>query len=451
MNEKRTMNCELAILGAGISGLTAAREAEKQGIDYILVEKSPIVGGWSKSMYIDDYVFDYTGHCLHLSHFGKPSDIGPFFRDEDWRQIERNSKCYYRGCLIDAPFQYNIGQLPEPLASKLYSSYVQARQNRSDENIDSFQEYLESSFGREMTFAFLTPYNEKLLATNLNRLSFNAVTRFFPPPVRENIEEGYKTTHADKKGSSLYNSTFWYPKRNGIHVLVEGLLSEVPKERILLSAEVTHVDLRTHSIETSSGVIKYGTLISSIPFKHFIDIIQLANNFTSMELSSLSASTVLCLNIGVRGRLARQFQGVHWIYFSEPDYPFYRIGFYSQFSEYMAPAGNYSIYVEIGTPHNASNLDTLVKKSLNCLSKLDIANTNSIDVLTINRIVDGYVHYTSKRKHVLEKSASLLADKSVSLIGRYGKWQYSSMEDSIREGIDAVRVMIKDGRICNDE
>ena len=40
--------------------------------------------------------------------------------------------------------------------------------------------------------------------------------------------------------------------------------------------------------------------------------------------------------------------GTHWLYFPDGDTPFYRVGFPSNFSDDVAPAGTGSMYVEIG-------------------------------------------------------------------------------------------------------
>ena len=49
---------QVAILGAGLAGLSAALECEKKGLDYLLIEKDNIVGGQLKTDIIDGYVLD---------------------------------------------------------------------------------------------------------------------------------------------------------------------------------------------------------------------------------------------------------------------------------------------------------------------------------------------------------------------------------------------------------
>ena len=50
------------IIGAGISGLTFANYSD----DYLIIEKDNQAGGYCKTHYVGDYVWDYAGHFFHF-------------------------------------------------------------------------------------------------------------------------------------------------------------------------------------------------------------------------------------------------------------------------------------------------------------------------------------------------------------------------------------------------
>ena len=52
------------IIGAGISGLTYAAALSHD--DYLVIEKENQIGGYCKTIYKDDYVWDYSGHFFHF-------------------------------------------------------------------------------------------------------------------------------------------------------------------------------------------------------------------------------------------------------------------------------------------------------------------------------------------------------------------------------------------------
>jgi protoporphyrinogen oxidase len=430
MIEKRT---EIVILGGGISGVAAMKTALKRNLNCILLEKSPNLGGLTRSIYIGDYIFDYTGHFLHLSKFSKPSEIGEGFDDNYWLQITKNAKCYFSNTLIDAPFQYNLFQLPE----KLYSSFIQDylnRQNKSIHSNSTFPDYLINNFGEKIAEAFLIPYNEKLLATDLNRISHNAVTRFFPPPKKELI---LSTKNSDN--GNLYNSKFWYPKSDGIQLLTNSLSYGLSPKRINTSNAVCRINLKEQIVTTQTGdEMRYDMLISSLPLNILISKSELNNKYGKYLNTQITAATVLSLHIGINAPIPEDYADVHWIYYSEKEFPFYRVGFYSNFNDVMAPKGKYSIYVEVGTESRLNNLNDRIESVIKNLERVKILREKDIEVLITNYMMDGYVHYTTKREEIISEILTELGKKNVTTIGRYGKWQYSSMEDSIIEGVNSI-------------
>ena len=55
--------------------------------------------------------------------------------------------------------------------------------------------------------------------------------------------------------------------------------------------------------------------------------------------ASFKHQTVHIVGIGVKGTLPPQLAGVHWLYFPEEQFPFYRVTILSNFSPLMVPSG----------------------------------------------------------------------------------------------------------------
>lgn len=98
------------VLGGGISSLAFLVKYEG---DTILVDKNISLGGLSRSVYLDDAVFDYTGHLLHLKDDKSPSQLVDSIDDSQWHKISREVSCLVNGNLTQAPFQYNLFDLPD--------------------------------------------------------------------------------------------------------------------------------------------------------------------------------------------------------------------------------------------------------------------------------------------------------------------------------------------------
>ena len=79
------------IIGAGVSGLTAALELLRNGANVTVIESTNKVGGLAASIKFDDYVIDYGPHLFHSAH---PEII------EYWRELVGDklvSKDFYSG------------------------------------------------------------------------------------------------------------------------------------------------------------------------------------------------------------------------------------------------------------------------------------------------------------------------------------------------------------------
>ena len=138
----------------------------------------------------------------------------------------------------------------------------------------------------------------------------------------------------------------------------------------------------------------------------------------------------------------------HFGYFPEEKYCFYRVGFPSQLSEGMAPAGAGSLNVEISCA-DAHPVDeqTIVDRVIRDLKASGILR-DSDRILTskILRIPCAYVIYDREREKVLPQIQDYLQSKGIYSIGRYGNWEYSAMEDAMFQGMQTAQLINAGGK-----
>lgn len=432
----QTGNKEIVILGAGISGLAAANSLNAVGQRPVVLEASSTAGGLTRTIKIDDFCFDYSGHLLHLAQFESPSHI-PFahFNDADWQKVERRSFCLIDTELITAPIQYNLAELEKKRRLDCIDSYHR-RPLSPQGSTSTFRDFLIGGFGQYLSDLFLIPQNEKTWAISLDRISLSAIKRFFPKP-----DEGRILSGATKRKMKVleYNSNFWYPKQGGIDLVVSGLCKGV--DDIRFQEEVQHIDIKAHRIKTRKGhKFNWGTIISSIPIKRLCEII---NDRELNELGRLLGhSSTILINIGLKAPVPKKLRNVHWVYIPAKDVPFYRVGIYSNLSKGVCPENYSAMYIEIGVPAEDSDganvSPNIVSDSLGVLSNLGWIDLNSIACITCHKIPCAYVHFTPARELNLPRILDRLISFNIYPIGRYGLWEYLSMEDSILSGIKMV-------------
>jgi protoporphyrinogen oxidase len=126
----------------------------------------------------------------------------------------------------------------------------------------------------------------------------------------------------------------------------------------------------------------------------------------------------------------------HWVYFPEKDKPFYRIGCTSNFSSAVAPPGTSCLYVEVSLrPDRLHDVPALVQQSIDSLREAGILQGGDRIISQYPLVLPyAYVVYNSTRKKAVERIQRDLKARNVHSFGRYGSWNYSSMEDAVLEG-----------------
>jgi protoporphyrinogen oxidase len=144
----------------------------------------------------------------------------------------------------------------------------------------------------------------------------------------------------------------------------------------------------------------------------------------------------------VRGKLPEELKGIHWIYIPDRSIPFYRVGFYSNISPGTCAVGRHSLYVEVGVDgehiDRAELINGIQPQVFKALSKLGWLDPDSVICTTTLVIRCAYAHLTSERDALLAEITGRLGERGIRLIGRYGQWDYMSMEDCIVSAIRGV-------------
>ena len=408
------------IIGAGISGLTVANYLKDE--DYIIVEKEKEIGGFCRTFREDNYVWDFAGHFFHFKTDEMKNLFMEKMKDEELVYQEKNTKIFYKGRMINYPFQMNIHQLQkDEFIDCLYDLYNKVEK----ENYDNFLDMLYGKFGKSITEKFLKPYNEKLYACNLKTLDKDAMGRFFP---YANISQIINNMKENKNNS--YNNTFMYPKRGAIAFL-EKLYEAIDKSKVRLNTEIKNIDVSNKMVTLVDGTeIIYEYLINTSPLNTFLKLMR--NEYSSIS-EELSYNQVLVFNLGFEKNSENK---EHWIYFPDESLNFYRVGFYNN----ILNEDKMSLYVEIGYSKNDKiDIEEQLKITLENLKRVGIIKDNKL--VKYNSVImnPAYVHINTDNMVKLEKAKKELEKNNIYTIGRYGDWTYCSMEDCMISAKELVQ------------
>lgn len=402
------------ILGAGLSGISYALFLNND--DYLVLEKTSNYGGYCQTFREGDYIWDYAGHFYHF----KTEELRKLFLDliEDEQKIERNkvTKIYYKDKLIDFPFQMNIHELEkDEFIDCLYDLYTKEEK----ETYHDFLDMLYGKFGKSITEKFLKPYNEKLYAIDLKKLDKDAMGRFFPYADFDAIMHNMKKSKVES-----YNATFWYLKQ-GTQYYIDKLYNKLDASKFRYNTEAKEINIEEKYVITSSGEkICYDNIINTIPLDKAFSLI----NKNDPLVKEMSYNKVLVFNLGF-AKPSKKYKEEHWIYFPSKDLNFYRVGFYNN----ILGQDKLSLYVELGFDKDAKpDIEKELAAVLKGLEEVGIKDKDN-ELVAYNHILmdPAYVHINGKTKEKIDKRLEELAQHNFYTLGRYGKWTYNSMEDSM--------------------
>ncbi|MGH7165170.1 MAG: FAD-dependent oxidoreductase, partial [Nitrospiraceae bacterium] len=186
---------------------------------------------------------------------------------------------------------------------------------------------------------------------------------------------------------------------------------------------------KCHGVRTE----EYETLVSTIPVPELVRRCTDLPQAIREAAKGLRCVSVYNVNLGVaRERVSDK----HWIYFPEREYPFYRAGFPMNFSSALGPPGCSSLYVEMShQPTDVVETSVLIERIKSGLEKAGIFRRDEkLVAADVRDIRYAYVLFDRHRARVLPAILAELEATGIHSIGRYGRWEHSSMEDAIGQG-----------------
>ena len=426
---------ETLIIGAGLAGLSTA--LHHQG-DAVILEATGEVGGKARSRHFEGFTFDVTGHWLHLRDEGVRSLVLETCGEEHFAPVQRLSRIWSHGVYTHYPFQANVYGLPPEVVRDCVMGAIEAERARpavvseADEP-ENFADWIRFYFGEGIARHFMVPYNAKLWGVPAEEITSRWCQRFVPRPQLEQIVAGAVGCNQSKMG---YNATFLYPKQGGIQTVAEALADRCGRERIHLEERVIGLDpVAKRARLASGGELRYERLVSTMPLPLLIDSIADVPAEVRAARARLRAMEVSYLDVGIRGVLG---QPDHWIYLPEERWPMYRVGSFSNAMPSMAPEGCSSLYIELSdrdTPLEA--LQPQIEEGLVAMGLIE--NREQILFSHPHRIPNAYVIYDQAYPESRSRIHEWLHQVDVLSTGRYGDWNYSSMEDALIDGREAAR------------
>jgi protoporphyrinogen oxidase len=170
-------------------------------------------------------------------------------------------------------------------------------------------------------------------------------------------------------------------------------------------------------------------LVSTIPLPDLVRLLTEVPSEVTAAAGRLRATDVTWVAVGARGP---NIQPWHWVYTPEPEFKTYRVGSPSAVFSGTVPPGTSSFYVEYsggGSPEDCARaaVEDLVRARM-------VRGAEDILFAEPRVIRHAYVLYDHAYGPARDRVMDFLRKAGVQTAGRYGNWEYSSMEDALLGG-----------------
>ena len=440
---------QFVIVGAGPAGLTAAYKLTQAGHLPIVLERSSIVGGLSRTETYKGYHFDMGGHRFYT----KSRDVQSLWEEwlgEDLLTRRRLSRIFYGGKFFDYPLKpmNAIAGLGPVEALRIALSYLKATvfPSRVEE---TFEQWVSNRFGKRLFEMFFKHYTEKVWGISCSELRAEWAEQRIKQLSLGSAVTNMLFAHAGKIRSLI--SEFHYP-RLGPGMLWNRVRQLVEQSGGQVSLNTGIAAIRHDNWRVTSMITERDGQFEEVAGTDFI---------TSMPVTELikrldPAPSGLLLDAAHRLRY-RDFMTVclivnrphvfddNWIYIHDPGVNVARIQNFKNWSPDMVPdAGRTSLGLEYFCQDgdqiwNSSDAD-LVEMAASELERLGLARAADVEDGCVFRVPHAYPVYDSQYRQFLSSIKQYLGQfQNLQSIGRNGLHRYNNQDHAMLTGIAAVR------------
>jgi protoporphyrinogen oxidase len=416
------METETLILGAGPTGLGAAhRLAELGYTDWEIIERGTQVGGLAATVTDEQgFRWDRGGHVM-FSHYPYFDELVETMLRGDYDQHVREAWVWLLDRFVPYPFQNNIHRLPPDAFIDCLMGIIDA-QRRTLPRRD-FAEYIAAVFGAGINAHFMGPYNAKVWAHPLEMMGTSWLGERVPTVDVRRILEHHLTDRDDVTWGP--NDTFKFPLL-GTGMLYERIAAALPKS-VHFEHTVVSIDVRSRTVTfADSTTANYEELVSTIPLTELVRSIPDAPAEVVAALDGLHHTSGIFVGIGIDEPTESRRC---WVYFPEPEIPFYRVTYLSNYSSAMTPRPDqFSLLAEVAvSPHRPDTRD-VVDRTIDGMVRAGLLTPEQVATKIVSRHVDrvtySYPVPTLARDRALAIIQPWLMQHRIHSRGRFGAWRY---------------------------
>jgi protoporphyrinogen oxidase len=419
-------NETVAILGAGISGLSVAWLLKKRGVEVKLFEATHQIGGLARTFEWHGVKCDIGPHRLFTNDL---KILHAFLNLIPMKAHKRQSKIFMRNRVIQDP----INPIELVLKFPIKTSYLLIRGYIFRPKLfeDSFEAMALNNFGKGLYDFFFEPYTRKLLGV---------------PPSQISAAWGKQKLRSSglidilKRNSKNFFRGFYYPIKGGYGAICDALYDSV-HDSVMLNTKViglTESKGRINTVKYQHNGQEYSfacdRVISTIPATTLGNM--LGHDFNLR----FKAIQLVYLNIN-----KRRVMPYHWIYFGDGDVVVNRLAEFKNFSDDYTAKENTVLCAEV-----TSDSDDPVEDVLKTLENYNLIRREDVVDTLIIPIKYGYPIYDKGYEEVTMKVSRIVNGiDNLHLVGRNAEFRHIDVDEDFSSASQLVSSLY-DSNIASD-
>jgi len=426
---------ELLIIGAGPTGLAVSHGYA--GPSRIL-EQADEVGGLCRSVEFGGGVFDIGGHSFH-SPYPQVNALVAELMEGRWSAQRRDARVWFGGALIDYPFQQHVHQIADRAVVEDCCRHKPPQDAAL--SADNFEDWIVQRFGDGVARHFMLPYNRKLWARDLRRMSCDWVGERI---AGGDADAGEATAPEPRRRPLQSGSDVGYPADGGFGEIFKALARRCGP--IEFGGALASVDPVGKVARTRDGAVwPWERLVSTMPLPALLRAIDgcpqaLIDAADRLEFVSLKVLMVL-----VARPLGEQPQRV---YAADPAIPPHKVAFNHTSSPSLRARPAHAIMAEIAwsAEKPAASDAALTAATTDWLADAGlIADARDVAETRIVEARYGYPVYTHERPAILARIRAWLEPRGIHTLGRFGGWDYVNSDACLWQGAQLARRLAEAG------
>jgi len=433
------------ILGAGLAGLTCARELARAGVAVTVLEKLPVVGGLARNVSFQGARFDLGGHRF----FTPKPELVAWLRElvgDDLRQVGRKSRILLNGRYFDYPLRLFNALSGFGLAgsTRIVADYAAARARRAlsaGEDV-SFEDWVGRRYGRRLYDIYFRPYTEKVWGLSCREISAEwAAQRIQLLSLTDAV---VRAMWRRDDGPKTYAQSFWYPN-GGI-----GMISEALAARVRELGGVVRNGCAVQSIAVDRGRVtevvadgetwRADVVISTIP----LTVLGRLVDAPPEALAGLSYRAIRCIYLLLA--MPRVTDDT-WLYFPEADVVFARSHEPRNWGADLAPPGGTSLCLEIfcneGDELWRRDEKELAARCIDDLARLGLIAADRVTGVFGEHVPHAYpVFRVGFRQPLQAVLDHVRRCENLHLLGRTGAYLYYNMDQVAEAAMTLARQLV---------